>query len=184
MKNITKRGKAMKWLGLGGVLLGLVAPFAAAGPEQDTELAEKAFGLGDLVVSGALWTKAANEGYAPAQVRLADVMDKAEDDVGAVEWYRKAAAQGNAGGEYGLGLMYAKGEGIKKDQAEALSHFLRAAEKSYQPAMAVMMSAYTHGDMGVAADKAQADAWKAKLAALPKEKKAPEGDQTKKVDAK
>lgn len=192
MKNITKqisltRGKTRKWQVFGAVLLGLVAPFALAGPEQETELAVKEYARGDLVASMALWRKAANAGYAPAQVWLGDILDKAEEDPEAVEWYRKAAAQGSTAGEFGLGQMYAKGEGVKKDLEEARTHILRAAEKSYLPAVTMMMEAYRGGSLGVTRDLAQADSWEAKLVALsPTYKKAPVGnqDKTKKVIAK
>ena len=171
----------------GAVVLGLVAPLAIAGPEQDNEQAIKEFDRGDLVASMALWRKAANAGYAPAQVWLGDILDKSEEDQEAVEWYRKAAAQGSPAGEYGLGQMYAKGEGVKKDDAEARTHILRAAEKNYLPAMMTMMGAYRVGSLGIAVDSAQADAWESKLVELsPTYKKAPVSKQekTKKVYGK
>lgn len=166
MKNKTMLGTGLKYLGMGTVLWGLVTPWAAAGPEQDTEVAEREFARGDLVFALALWTKAAQQGYAPAQARLGDILDKSEEDAQAVEWYRKAAAQGNAAGEYGLGQMYAKGEGVKKDFEQARSHILLAAEKGNIDAVKLMMDAYRTGGLGLAVDNAQADAWEAKLIAL------------------
>jgi uncharacterized protein len=169
-KNIAKHGSHSsfsKWLMLNALFLGFaVTPLAVAGPEQDNEQAIKEFNRGDLVASMALWRKAANAGYAPAQVWLGDVLDKSEEDPEAVEWYRKAASQGDAAGELGLGQMYAKGEGVKKDLTEARAHILRAAEKNYLPAMMVMMGAYRVGSLGVTPDAAQADAWEARLVAL------------------
>ena len=129
IRKCARLAKPPKWLRVGVLLLAFGAPFALAGPEQDSELAVKEFARGDLVAAIALWRKAANEGYAPAQVWLGDILDKAEEDQEAVEWYRKAAAQGSPAGEYGLGQMYAKGEGVKKDFAEAQTHILRAAQK-------------------------------------------------------
>lgn len=166
MKNITLLGSGLKCLGMGALVWGLIMPCAVAGPEQDTELAEKEFARGDLVASLALWTRAGQQGYAPAQVRLGDILDKSEEDVAAVDWYRKAAAQGNAAGEYGLGQMYAKGEGVAKDFEQALSYNLRATEKNYFAAVALMMEAYRTGGLGLARDSAQAAAWEAKASAL------------------
>jgi uncharacterized protein len=188
-QNSTKPGRHGKGLMLVALtlMLGLVTPLAVAGPEQDNEQAVKEFNRGDLVASMALWRKAANSGYAPAQVWLGDVLDKSEEDPEAVEWYRKAAAQGDAAGEFGLGQMYAKGEGVKKDLTEARSHILRAAEKNHLPAMMVMMGAYRVGSLGVTPDAAQADAWEAKLVALsPTYKKEPVSNQgkPKKVNGK
>ena len=177
----------LKYLGVGTLLWGLITPWAVAGPEQDTELAEKEFARGDLVASLALWTKAAQQGYAPAQTRLGDILDKAEEDARAVEWYRKAAAQGNTAGEYGLGQMYAKGEGVNKDFKQALSYNLLAAEKGYLAAVVLMMEAYRTGGLGLALDNAQADAWEVKVSTLsPGYKRAPVKDNEKaeKVDDK
>lgn len=159
-------GRSLKYLAVGAVLWGLIATWAVAGPEQDCELAEKEFARGDLVASLALWKKAAQQGFAPAQARLGDILDKAEEDELAVEWYRKAAVLSNAAGEYGLGLMYAKGEGVKKDFEQARSYILRAAEKDHLAAVTLMMDVYRTGGLGLAADNAQADAWEAKLIVL------------------
>ena len=166
MKNSTVLGAGLRYLGVVAMCWGLAAPWAIAGPEQDTELAEKEFARGDLVASMGLWRKAAQEGYAPAQARLADILDKAEEDVEAVDWYRKAAVQGNAAGEYGLGQMYLKGEGVKKDAEQARVNIVRAAEKNYLPALLLMMEAYRTGGMGLAVDPAKADEWEARVIAL------------------
>lgn len=187
MKNRSLHGTGLKYLVVGTVLWVLITPWAAGGPAQDTDLAEKEFARGDLVVSLTLWRKAAQQGYAPAQARLGDILDKAEEDDEAVDWYLKAAAQGNAGGEYGLGQMYAKGEGVKKDFEQARSYILRAAEHSYLPAVVLMMEAYRNGGLGLGADTSQADAWEAKVIALsPGYKRAPLKDtaKMKKVDVK
>src|ERR1035441_732697 len=37
----------------------------------------------------------------------------------AMKWYRKAADQGNARGQYGLGFCYANGDGVIKDYVQA-----------------------------------------------------------------
>jgi TPR repeat protein len=148
------------------LLWGLSAPWAAAGPVQDTELAEVEFARGDLVASLSLWRKAAEQGYAPAQARMGDMLDKAEEDDAAVEWYRKAAAQGNAAGEDGLGQMYAKGEGVKKDLEQARLYIEKAADKNYVPSLLALMDAYRRGGLGIVADAAKADALEARVIAL------------------
>ena len=162
------------------VMSALAVPWALAGPAEDTELAEKEFARGDLVASMALWRKAAQQGFAPAQARLADILDKAEEDGEAVDWYRKAAAQGNAAGEYGLGEMYAKGEGVPKDPEQARLNIARAAEKDYLPAVIFMMEAYRTGGLGLAVDHQKADAWEARLIVLsPSYKRTPAKDSDK-----
>lgn len=140
----------------------LSAGFAAtalAGPAEDAERAEQSYRSGDVVGAVGLLRGAANANYAPAQVRLAAILDAAEEDAAALELYRKAAAQGDAAGEYGVGLMYAKGEGTKKDAAEAMRWYRQAAAKNYVPAIEAIAWAYLTGDLGLARDAKEADAW-------------------------
>lgn len=151
---------------VGALVLSVAVPVVLAGPKEDTELAEKAFARGDLVVSMSLWRKAAQQGYAPAQVWLADVLDKSEQDEEAVSWYRKAAVQGDAAGEFGLGQMYAKGEGVKRDFVQARDYIGRAAEKDYLLAAVVMNEMYKKGGLGVSADLDQAAKWDARIKEL------------------
>lgn len=143
-------------------LLSLAAPFAHAGAAEDAEQAEQEFARGNLVTSMQLWRKAANAGYAPAQARLGDVLDKAEEDTEAVNWYRKASDQGNAAGEFGLGQMYGKGEGVKRDDEQARKYIARAAEKGYLPAVIAMAEMYKSGTLGMQVDLAQSASWKAR----------------------
>lgn len=164
MRTLTSRSRY--GAGAAALLCALAVPLAHAGPAEDSALAETEFARGDLAAAMALWQRAATEGYAPAQARLGDIMDKSEEDEEAVRWYRKAAAQDNAAGEYGLGQMYAKGEGVPKDQAQALAHTLRAARLNHVAAVTLMMEAYRAGGLGVSADAAEAAVWEARLAAL------------------
>lgn len=166
MKYKPKLGVILKNGTAACVLWALMAPWAAAAPEQDTEVAEKEFARGDLVVSMSLWRRAAEQGYAPAQSRLGDILDAAEEDEEAVTWYRKAAEQKNAAGEYGLGQMYAKGEGVTKDFEQARIYILRAAEQGYLFAAVAMMEAYRVGGMGLAKDAEKAAAWESKVVAI------------------
>ena len=55
--------------------------------------------------------------------------DVPEDDPEAVHWYRLAAEQGNAPGQFNLGRMYANGEGVPEDLVYAYMWFdLSAAQ--------------------------------------------------------
>ena len=73
MEKKTMLETGLKYLGVATLLWGLLTPWAVAGPEQDTELAEKEFARGDLVAALGLWTKAAEQGYANA-TELADYL--------------------------------------------------------------------------------------------------------------
>ena len=46
----------------------------------------------------------------------------------------KAAEQGQAEAQYTLGFMYAKGEGVPQDYAEAMKWFRKAAEQGHAEA--------------------------------------------------
>jgi TPR repeat protein len=164
MKKQAKREMGRHWIGAAALCCALGA--AMAGPVQDSALAEREFARGDLSAAMALWKKAAEQGHAPAQARLGDILDKSEEDEEAVKWYRNAAAQGNAAGEFGLGQMYAKGEGLDKDLVQAQAHLLRAAQLDHPAAIGVLMQAYRNGGLGLARDPVQADAWEARLVAL------------------
>ncbi len=45
----------------------------------------------------------------------------------AVAWYREAAAQGDAGAQANLGVMYANGEGVPQNYVQAYAWFSVAA---------------------------------------------------------
>ena len=53
----------------------------------------------------------------------------AQDYKEAVNWYRKAAEQGNARAQNNLGLLYEKGRGVPQDYAEAMKWYRKAAEQ-------------------------------------------------------
>ena len=74
-----------------------------------------------------------------------------QDNVEAVQWFRKAAMQGNATGQYNLGLMYAKGTGVGLDIAQAIAWFRKAAEQGDTGALFKLGVAYENGE-GVAKD--------------------------------
>ena len=47
----------------------------------------------------------------------------------AVEWYQKSAEQGDAEGQWRLGVMYEEGEGVEKDLAKAAEWYQKSAEQ-------------------------------------------------------
>jgi hypothetical protein len=52
-----------------------------------------------------------------------------KDTTEAVKWYRKAAEQGLASVQNGLGYMYENGNGVPKDTTEAVKWYRKAAEQ-------------------------------------------------------
>ena len=76
----------------------------------------------------------------------------------AVQWYRKAADQGNAGAQYALGVMYDLGRGIARDYSQAVLWYRRAAEQGSGSAQLNLGLSYRDGQ-GVAQDDVEALVW-------------------------
>jgi len=81
----------------------------------------------------------------------------------AVEWYRKAAEQGNADAQNYLGVMYEKGQGVNQDYSQAVEWFRKAAEQGYASAQCNLGVMYELG-RGVNQDDAKAVEWYRKAA--------------------
>jgi len=161
------------------VLLGLCTPVMAddASIEADVQAGIDAYDRGDLMAAMSHYGKAADAGSALAQARLAWIHDLSEDNAAAVEWYRASAEQGHPDGQYGLGEMYAKGEGVEKNPNEALLWFTRAAENGHAQAQRVLISAYENGLLGLTADPVKVAMLQSKLdeqLATAAEEKAPD----------
>ncbi len=127
--------------------------------QEYVTLAEQAFDKSDIVASMRLYRKAADAGYAPAQSRLAYLLDKAEDNDEAFLWYQKAASQNNASAQFGLGQMYAEGEGTKQDYKQALHWFTKSAEQGHAPAIRTLARTYERGSLGLRVDYEQSQSW-------------------------
>ena len=115
------------------------------------------------------WRKAAEQGHAEAQYRLASdcygqgqgVQKSAAD---AAMWYRRAAEQGHAEAECRLGFMYLCGTGVGNDYSEAFRWFRKSAEQGNSGAEYMLGEMYSDG-RGVERDDAEAVRWYRKAAA-------------------
>lgn len=80
----------------------------------------------------SLLRRAANQGLAMAQYRLAKLFERGEgvpvDLSQARQWTERAAAAGNRKAMHDLGVYYARGEGAPLDEASAFRWFRQAAE--------------------------------------------------------
>ena len=130
-----------------------------AGPDDDLQAGIDAFNRGDLITAIASYRQAAEAGVADAQVRLAYILDYSEDNEEAAKWYRAAAEQGNADGQFGLGEMYAIGEGVEQNFATASEYIEMAAASGHLRAIRVLAKAYEDGGLGLGADPALAGQW-------------------------
>ncbi len=82
----------------------------------------------------------------------------------AIENWQKAADQGDPAAQSKLGLFYAEGTGVKKDEAKAVEWFRKAAAQGYAFAQLKLGVMYENG-RGVAKDETKAVEWYAKAAA-------------------
>ncbi|MBE6615190.1 MAG: toll/interleukin-1 receptor domain-containing protein [Ruminococcaceae bacterium] len=110
------------------------------------------FGRGtaqDCYQAADYFRKAAEAGYAPAQVRLGScyyfgkgVLRNIET---ALEWYQKAAAQNNAAAQFRIGECYFLGIGYAKDYNRAFMWFRKAAAQGYAKAEEYLKKYYYSG---------------------------------------
>ena len=63
----------------------------------------------------------------------------------ALEWYRKAARQGNAHAQYSLGFAYYSGNGVSRNFRQAALWFREAALQGLPEALMALGTAYTYG---------------------------------------
>ena len=110
------------------------------------------------------WKKAAENGYAPAQMILGACYEKGgegvdRDPIIAVKWYAKAADQGNANAQYFLGYHYKSAEG-NHDQnlAEAAKWFREAAGQGIDLAT-VQLGEMCEDGQGTEKNLVEAYAW-------------------------
>jgi TPR repeat protein len=81
-----------------------------------------------------------------------------------VKWFRLAAEQGYVGTQYILGRMYDDGDGVPKNDAEAVKWYGLAAEQGYADAQLSLGFMYAEGE-GVPANYVEAYKWWALSAA-------------------
>jgi TPR repeat protein len=75
-----------------------------------------------------------------------------------MKWWRKAASQGDAGAQYNLGVMYAKGDGVPQDDATAVTYYRKAADQGHATAENDLGIMYAKG-RGVPQDYVLAHMW-------------------------
>jgi TPR repeat protein len=135
---------------------------ADAKSDGDKGIAE--FKNGNLIESMRLLEKSAEEGYVPAQVTLAYIFDQSERNSEAFKWYQQAAEANDAAGLFGLGGMYAKGEGTTADPEKAGRLIEQSALQNHLPAMRAYASALEYGQLGFERDGSSAAEWYLKAA--------------------
>lgn len=135
----------------------------SATPEEDTRKGMEIFYQGDIVGAMQLYRQAAEQGYAPAQEKLAAILDRSEFNEEAILWYQKAVEQNNTEAQFGLGIMYMNGEGTEPDMEQALSLITAAAEQGLYRAIEMIAKAYRLGELGLSVNEEKAAFWEEKL---------------------
>ncbi len=119
-------------------------------------------------------TARAENGEAPAQLELAQLLAKGEGTAKnteeAAKWYAKAAEQGSGEAQMTLAGMYIGGKGVRKSSAEAAKWFTLAAQGGNAAAQCQLARMHMAG-AGVAKDDVEAYKW-ATLAAAQEDKAA------------
>lgn len=137
----------------------LSASAADVDAEAEMQAGLDAWQAGDMMGAMRHYQAAADAGVALAQAKLGYVYDQSNDDELAVKWYREAAEQQHPDGEFGLGEMYAKGEGVEQDLDMAVELFMRAAVNGHAQARLALANAYENGSLGRDVSKGEALRW-------------------------
>jgi TPR repeat protein len=127
-------------------------------PEEEFAVTKRKAEAGDAEAQFKLGKIYANDGFYfdASGVLIAPII--AKDAAKAVEWYRKAAAQGHAEAQYHLGWKYSKGEGVPKDAAKAAEWYRKAAAQGHAEAQYHLGNMYYEG-LGISQDYAEAVKW-------------------------
>ncbi|MBE6333437.1 MAG: sel1 repeat family protein [Bacteroidales bacterium] len=96
--------------------------------------------------------KMAEKGDIEAQVKMAQIT---KDTVQAIEWWIKAADQGNTEAQYNAGFAYLKGYGVEQDYKKAVRYLQLASHKNNPDAMYLLGHCYYYAK-GVQHDKEMA----------------------------
>lgn len=79
--------------------------------EDNYKNGQEGWQKGDLVTAMPLLKKAADAGHAAAQALYGYLLDEADNDVEAADYYKRSADQGNSDGMFGLAGLYTSGDG-------------------------------------------------------------------------
>ena len=139
-----------------------------AGPQEDYAAGRKAYLAGDVPGSMPMLKRAADAGHAPAQSLYGYILDRAEYNQEAAQYFGRAAEQGDADGQYGLAILHASGEGVARDPARARELLERAGTQGHVLATVALSQAFLAGTLGFKTDPADAAglAWVKKAGAL------------------
>ena len=112
-------------------------------------IGSKLFNEKNYVEAFQLYTKAANQGNAGAQVMLGSMYATGKGTTQnyqqAFQWFTKAANQGNADAQKMLGYMYYNGQGTTRNYQQAFQWFTKAANQGNADAQGMLGMLYYFG---------------------------------------
>ncbi len=115
---------------------------------QEHKKGSIAYQQGNLIQAMSHFELAAKAGYAPSQTTLAYILDQAEENKRAFKLFKQAAKKNYAAAQFGLGNMYAKGEGTSKNITLAGILIKKSATQNHIPAMRAYAYALEFGNLG------------------------------------
>lgn len=122
----------------------------SADAEEDYKKGQESWQQGDLVGAMPSLKKAADAGHAGAQALYGYLLDQADNDVEAADYYKRAADQGNSDGAFGLAGLYTSGDGgLAEDYVLAREWLGKAANAGHAQAI-ISLSHYYAVGRGVA----------------------------------
>jgi TPR repeat protein len=135
----------------------------AAACAEGYEAGLAAYESGDYQTAFRIWEPLAAEGDSRAQYGLGYMYDNGlglpKNPSEAVDWYRRAAEQGNPEAQWDLALLYTKGrEGIPFDMERAAEWYRKVAEQGHAKAQHFLGKMYYLGD-GVPKNYDEAAKW-------------------------
>lgn len=107
--------------------------------------AVEAMRLGDFAEAYCIMRPLAEDGDADAQYNIGWMYLNGYglriNDSLALEWWKKAAAQGHRDASFSIGMLYSLGEGeVPKDTDKAIDYYLIAADDGHEDAIAILKS--------------------------------------------
>jgi len=144
-------------LGLAIVVVAMVLGYLI-GPMIEKRISPEASQRSSVKAAEAASTAAGQSGNGHSSVdqRSADQRARAKS----LPDLRKLAGQGEADAQWQMGVRYHNGEGVPRDDAQAMQWFLRAAEQGHVTAQATL-GAYYWAGRGVPQDLSKAYFWSA-----------------------
>jgi TPR repeat protein len=140
----------MRALSIAALVLALAFGAAELGLAQTHQDVDRAFAGARLK---------ADAGDAVAQFSIGALLYYGSENLPqAIDWFRKAAAQGYAPAEFQMGQLYDFGFGVPQNDADALGWYRKAAAHGHAPAQRLVGDFYRKG-RAVTQDPAEAARW-------------------------